>query len=143
MIVDLYLYCFEFVDRLVGFVSGVEYFKYVQVVYLRYYQLVWCVCDCWLVSLKLFNLVGICDLMQLLDVNFCVDYEWGCVFWMIDGEDYIKYFFLFNLSNFEFMLYSAVVEMDYVGVDMVLIYMDLMLGKDLDFLVECVWQYFD
>jgi len=77
------------------------------------------------------------------DVDFRCDYEHGRLVWTIDGEDYTKTFFPQNLRNLEFTPQSAIAEMDYCDVDMVLLHTNPMLGRDSAYLARCCRMYPD
>ena len=80
---------------------------------------------------------------NLPEVNFRADHDRGRMVWTIDGEDYTKQFFPPNLRDLEFTPDSLIAEMDYANVDVALLHVDTMLGRDLAYLADCVQQYPD
>ena len=86
---------------------------------------------------------GSLDPSGLPDVNFRVDEERGRVVWTIDGEDFTKQFYPPNLRALEFTPHSLIGEMDYAGVDVALLHVDVMLGRSSEFQAECVKAYPD
>ena len=81
---------------------------------------------------------GALDFERLPDVDFRVDHAKGRVLWTIDGQDYTKQFYPPNLTHLEYTPHSLLAEMDYAGVDKVLLHVDAMLGRDPAFQAECV-----
>ena len=78
------------------------------------------------------------DFDNLPDVNFRVDHDKGRVVWTIDGEDFTKQFYPPNLPHLECTPHNLLAEMDYAGVDKVLLHVDAMLGRDPAFQAESV-----
>ena len=70
------------------------------------------------------------DLDDLPDVNFRIDKAAGRVLWDYRGETYTKHFYPPNLRNLEFTPDSMIGEMDYAGIDKVLLHTNAMLGTE-------------
>ena len=83
------------------------------------------------------------NLDGLPDVNFRIDRASGRVLWDYRGETYTKHFYPPNLRNLEFTPDSLIGEMDYAGIDKVLLHTNAMLGRSNDYQAECVAQYPD
>ena len=83
------------------------------------------------------------DLDDLPDVNFRIDHSAGRVLWDYRGETYTKHFYPPNLRNLEFSPDSLIGEMDYAGIDKVLLHTNAMLGRSNEYQAECVRRYPD
>ena len=78
---------------------------------------------------------------DLPDVNFRIDREAGRVLWDWEGETWTKHFYPPNLRNLEFTPESLIGEMDYAGVQRVLLHTNPMLGRDNGYQAQCVRRY--
>ena len=143
MIVDSHAYTFEPADRPAGHSSSDEHLKWIQAWHARHHQPAWRVRDRSPASSEVLDPEGGMDLSSLPDVRFRVDDVRGRVVWTVDGEDYTKQAFPPALRDLEFSPHSLIGEMDYAGVDMALIHTDPTLGKDVEYLAECVRLYPD
>ena len=141
MIVDSHVYCFQPADHPAGHASSEEHLKWLQTCYALHHQPAWRVHDRSPAQSHVLDPEGARDLSRLPDVGFRVDHARGRVVWTIDGEDYTKQFFPPNLRNVEFTPDSLIGEMDYAGVDAVLLHTDPMLGRDSAYLASCVRRY--
>ena len=143
MIVDSHVYCFPPVDSPAGYESGPEHLRRVQASHAGHHQPAWRVRDREPASSRELAPDGGYDASHLPDVDFRVDRLWGRVVWTVDGEDYTKQLFPPDLRGLEFTPHSLVAEMDYAGVDAALVHTDPMLGRDSEYLAECVRLYPD
>ena len=143
MIVDSHVYCFQPADHPAGHASSEEHLKWLQTCYALHHQPAWRVRDRQPASSKPLDPDGCRDLSDLPDLNFRADHERGRMVWTIDGEDYTKQMHPPNLRNLEFTPHSLIAEMDYARVDVALLHVDTMLGRDLAYLADCVRQYPD
>ena len=80
---------------------------------------------------------------DLPDVAFRADREAGRVLWTVDGDDHTKFFYPPALRDLEYTPHQLIGEMDYAGVDVVLLHTDPMLARDGAFQAECVGAYPD
>ena len=143
VIVDSHVYCFEALDRPAGHASGRERLNWVQASHGLHHQPAWRVRDRAPAPSSPLNPAGVHDLTKLPDVAFRADRERGRLVWTVDGEDYTKQFFPPALRDLEFTPHLLMAEMDYAGVDAALIHTDPMLGRDVEYLSECVRLYPD
>ena len=141
MIIDTHVYCFEPLGHPAGHASGAERLRWVQSAHAEHHQPAWRVRDRAAASSSVLNPESRHDLSCLPDVNFRSDHARGRVLWTVDGEDYTKQFFPPNLRNVEFTPDSLIAEMDYAGVDVALLHTVPMLGRDSNYLSQCVQQY--
>ena len=143
MILDSHVYCFQPADHPAGHATGQDHLKWIQSAYAGHHQPAWRVRDRHPASSKPLNPEDSQDLSSLPDVNFRADHARGRMVWTVDGEDYTKQFFPPNLRDLEFTPDSLIGEMDYANVDVALLHVDTMLGRDLAYLADCVQQYPD
>ena len=143
MIIDSHAYCFPPIDQAAGHADGEAHLKWVQACHAGHHQPAWRVRDRAPASSRVIAPRGLSDLSRLPEVNFRPDHLRGRVVWTIDGEDYTKQFFPPNLRGLEFTPHSLIAEMDYTGVDLVLLHTDPMLGRASDYQAECVRLYPD
>jgi predicted TIM-barrel fold metal-dependent hydrolase len=142
MIIDAHVYCFPPLDSLAGHRSVAEHLKVAQWGHARHHQPTIRLRDRavgpW--SAALLNPAGEPP-WCLSDVNFRVDHAHHRVVWTVDGEDYTKHYLPPNLHDTAFDAASCIAEMDYAGVDAALMHVELMLGRDVAYLADCVRRY--
>ena len=142
MIIDSHAYCFEPADSPRGYASGEEHLRWVQKAQAGHHQ----------PAFRLRDRVegpsdvldpNKADLDDLPDVNFRIDKAAGRVLWDYQGETYTKHFYPPNLRNLEFTPDSMIGEMDYAGIDKVLLHTNAMLGRSNEYQAECIQKYPD
>ena len=144
MIVDSHVYCFEPGSAPAGHASSADHLRWLQMSQAAHHQPAWRIKDRAAASSDtLVGPEGRLDPATLPDVDFRVDEACGRVVWTIDGEDYTKQFYPPNLRSLEFTPHSLIAEMDYAGVDVALLHVDVMLGRSSSFQAECVRAYPD
>ena len=141
MIVDSHAYCFGPANSLLGYSSVAEHLRWVQAGQAGHYQPAFRLRDRAPGSSEVLAPRGNRDLSSLPDVNLRIDAEAGRVVWTVDGEDYTKHYYPPNLRNCEFTPSSLISEMDYAGVDAVLLHTNPMLGRSSAYLSGCVRQF--
>ncbi|MEE2659332.1 MAG: amidohydrolase family protein [Candidatus Latescibacterota bacterium] len=139
MIVDSHAYCFPPADFPAGFATAEDHLAWVQAGQAAHHQPAWRIRDRVPASSDVLAAPGgAMDFANLPEVDFHVDHASGRVVWTIDGEDHTKQFYPPNLRSLEFTPQSLLAEMDYAGVDKVLLHVDAMLGRDAAFQAKCV-----
>ena len=142
MIIDSHAYCFPPLDSRAGHASAAEHLKVAQVGHARHHQPTIRLRDralgAW--SEALIDPAG--DPPWFVsNVDFRADHTHHRVVWTIDGEDYTKHYLPPNLHDTAFEPGSCIAEMDYAGVDAALMHVELMLGRDVAYLADCVRRY--
>ena len=140
MIVDSHAYCFPPLDAPDG---GEERLGRAQVAHAHHHQPAFRLRDRAPASSRPLAPGGTLDVSDLPDVDFRADREAGRVLWTIDGDDYTKHFYPPALRNLEYTPHQLIGEMDYAGVDVVLLHTDPMLGRGGAFQAGCVAAYPD
>ena len=141
MIVDSHAYCFEAADSLHGYSSVAEHLRWIRWGQAKHYQPAIRLRDRASGSLQAPAPEGPRDSSSLPDVNFRVDHESGRVLWTVDGEDYTKYYYPPNLRSCAFSPESLISEMDYAGIDVVLLHTHPTLGRDPAYQAEAVRKF--
>ena len=140
MIIDSHAYCFEPADSPRGYASAGEHLAIVQQSQARHHQPAFRIRDgVEGPSHVLDSASG--RLGDLPDVGFRIDREAGRVLWDWEGETWTKHFYPPNLRNLEFTPESLIGEMDYAGVQRVLLHTNPMLGRDNGYQAQCVRRY--
>ena len=142
MIIDSHAYCFEPADSPRGYADSREHLLAVQQAQAGHHQPAFRLRD---------RVEGPSDVLdptrgdldELPDVNFRIDRAAGRVLWDYRDETYTKHFYPPNLRNLEFMPESLIGEMDYAGIDKVLLHTNAMLGRSNGYQAECVRRYPD
>ena len=142
MIIDSHAYCFEPADSPRGYASGEEHLRWVQKAQASHHQPAFRLRDRVEGPSEVLD-PNKGDLDGLPDVNFRIDRASGRVLWDHQGETYTKHFYPPNLRNLEFTPDSLIGEMDYAGIDKVLLHTNAMLGRSNEYQAECVGQYPD
>ena len=140
MIVDSHAYCFPPLDAPEG---GEERLRRAQVAHASHHQPAFRLRDRAPAASSPLAPSGTLDVSGLPDVDFRADREGGRVLWTVDGGDHTKYFYPPALRDLEYTPHQLVSEMDYAGVDVVLLHTDPMLARDGAFQAECVRAYPD
>ena len=144
MIVDSHAYCFEPGNAPAGHRSSADHLRWLQMSQAAHHQPAWRIRDRAAASSDaLVGPDGRLDPATLPDVDFRVDDACGRVVWTIDGEDFTKQFYPPNLRSLEYTPHSLIAEMDYAGVDVALLHVDVMLGRSSSFQADCVKAYPD
>jgi predicted TIM-barrel fold metal-dependent hydrolase len=138
MIVDSHAYCFPPLEHPAGHPSTEEHIKWVQVSQAGHHQPAFRIRDRAPGDSRVLSPSGRDDVSDLPDLDFGADNEKGRVVWTYKGEKYTKHFYPPNLRNLEYTPHSLIGEMDYAGVDAVLLHTDPMLTRDSAWLAECV-----
>ena len=138
MIVDSHAYCFPPLDAPDG---GEERLRRAQVAHAHHHQPAFRLRDRSPASSDPLAPGGTLDVSDLPDVAFRADREAGRVLWTVDGDDHTKYFYPPALRDLEYTPNQLIGEMDYAGVDVVLLHTDPMLARDGAFQAECVAAY--
>ena len=140
MIIDSHAYCFEPADSALGYESAEAHLAWVQRSMARHHQPAFRLKDRQPgPSHVLDSVAG----EKLPDLNFRIDKDAGRVLWDYNGDIYTKHFYPPNLRNLEFTTHSLIGEMDYAGIDKVLLHTNGMLGRSNEFQASCVKQYPD
>ena len=142
MIIDSHAYCFEPADSPRGYASAREHLLTVQQAQAGHHQPAFRLRD---------RVAGPSDVLDptkgdltdLPDVNFRIDHAAGRVLWDYRGETYTKHFYPPNLRNLEFTPDSLIGEMDYAGIDKVLLHTNAMLGRSNEYQAECIRRFPD
>ena len=142
MIIDSHAYCFEPADSPRGYADSREHLLAVQQAQAGHHQPAFRLRD---------RVEGPSDVLdptrgdldELPDVNFRIDRAAGRVLWDYRDETYTKHFYPPNLRNLEFTPESLIGEMDYAGIDKVLLHTNAMLGRSNGYQAECVRRYPD
>ncbi len=142
MIIDSHAYCFEPADSPRGYASSREHLLTVQQAQAGHHQPAFRLRD---------RVAGPSDVLDpargdladLPDVNFRIDRAAGRVLWDYRGETYTKHFYPPNLRNLEFTPDSLIGEMDYAGIDKVLLHTNAMLGRSNEYQAECIQRFPD
>ncbi len=138
-IIDSHAYCFPPADAAAGHATAADHLKWVQGGQASHHQPAWRVRDRAPASSEVLAAPGgAMDFDNLPDVDFRVDHDKGRVVWTLGGEDYTKQFYPPNLAHLEYTPHNLIAEMDYAGVDKVLLHVDAMLGRDPAFQAEAV-----
>ena len=142
MIIDSHVYCFPPLDTLAGHRSIADHLKVVQWGHARHHQPTIRLRDRALGTRSEALIAPRGDPPWFLaDANFRVDHTHHRVVWTVDGEDYTKHYLPPNLHDTAFDAASCIAEMDYAGVDAALMHVELMLGRDVAYLADCVRRY--
>ena len=142
MIIDSHAYCFEPADSPRGYTSSREHLLTVQQAQAGHHQPAFRLRDRGAGPSDVLDPTG-GDLEDLPDMNFRIDRAAGRVLWDYRGDTYTKHFYPPNLRNLEFTPDSLIGEMDYAGVDKVLLHTNAMLGRSNRYQAECVQRYPD
>ena len=138
-VIDSHAYCFPPADSPAGHATAADHLSWVQGGQASHHQPAWRVRDRAPASSEVLAAPGgAMDFDNLPDVDFRVDHDKGRVVWTIDGEDYTKQFYPPNLAHLEYTPHNLIAEMDYAGVDKVLLHVDAMLGRGAAFQAEAV-----
>lgn len=141
MIIDSHVYCFPPLDTLAGHRSVADHLKVAQWGHARHHQPAFRVRDRAPGSSEaLIDKAGEPPWF-MSDVNFRVDHAHHRVVWTVGGEDFTKHYLPPNLHDTAFHAPSCIAEMDYAGVDAALMHVELMLGRDIAYLADCVRRY--
>ena len=140
MIVDSHAYCFPPLDAANG---GDERLRRAQIAHASHHQPALRLRDRAPAPSRLLAPSGRLDAADLPDVDFRADREGGRVLWTVDGDDHTKYYYPPALRDLEYTPHQLVSDMDYAGVDVVLLHTDPMLERDGAFQAECVRAYPD
>jgi predicted TIM-barrel fold metal-dependent hydrolase len=144
VLIDSHVYCFQPIDSPAGFPTTADHLAIAQWGHANHHQPAWRIRDRAPADARAQLLDSSAPgPYHLADVNFRCDHAKGRVVWTVNGEDYTKQFFPPNLRNVEFTADSLIAEMDYAGVDLALIHVDPMLGRNVPFLAEAVRRYPD
>jgi predicted TIM-barrel fold metal-dependent hydrolase len=138
MIVDSHAYCFPPLDAPEG---GDERVKRAQVAHALHHQPALRLRDREVVSAEPLAPSGTLDTADLPDVAFRADRDAGRVVWTIDGDDHTKYYYPPALRDLQYTPHDLISEMDYAGVDAVLLHTDPMLERAGAFQADCVSAY--
>ncbi len=141
MIIDSHVYCFPPLDALAGHKSVPEHLRVTQAGHARHQQPAFRVRDRAPASSKALLDPNGDPPWFLSRVNFRVDHVHHRVVWTVDGEDYTKHYLPPNLHDTAFDAASCIAEMDYAGVDAALMHVELMLGRDVAYLADCIRRY--
>ena len=141
MIIDSHAYCFESADSIRGYSGVAEHMQWVQRGQARHHQPAFRLNDRTEGPSEALMPAGATPLDKLPDVGFRLDKEAGRVLWDHDGETYTKHFYPPNLRNLEFTPDSLIGEMDYAGIDAVLLHTNPMLGRSIEYQVDCVRRF--
>lgn len=144
MIIDSHIYCFPALDSLAGHRSVPEHLRAVQWGHSRHQQ----------PAIRLRDRTAVAPETLLVDPNgqppwyladvgFRIDHTHHRVQYTVDGEAYTQHYLPPNLHDTAFDAASAIAEMDYAGVDMALMHTELMLGRDVPYLADCIRRYPD
>ena len=140
MIIDSHAYCFEPADSPRGYASSREHLLTVQQAQAGHHQPAFRLRDRAAGPSDVLDPAG-GDLADLPDLNFRIDHAAGRVLWDYRGETYTKHFYPPNLRNLECTPDSLIGEMDYAGIDKVLLHTNTMLGRSNEYQAECVQRY--
>ena len=143
MIIDSHAYCFEPADSIRGYSSVSEHLRWVQRGQARHHQPAFRRRDRAPGPSDVLMPKGTMSLEEMPDLNFRLDKEGGRVLWDYQGETYTKHFYPPNLRNLEFTPDSLIGEMDYAGIDRALLHTDPMLGRSIEYQVDCVRRFPD
>ncbi len=144
MIIDAHVYCFPALDALAGHPSVPEHLRVAQWGHAGHQQPAFRVRDRAPASSETTMLDPNGEPPWFLaDVNFRVDHVHHRVVWTKDGEDFTKHYLPPNLHDTAFDAASCIAEMDYAGVDVALMHVELMLGRDVAYLADCIRRYPD
>ncbi len=141
MIIDSHAYCFEPADSPRGYAGAEEHLRVVQKAQAHHHQPAFRIRDGVEGPSAVLDPTATASSDDLPDVNFRIDKDVGRVLWDYEGETYTKHFYPPNLRNLEFTPHSLIGEMDYAGIDKVLLHTDSMLGESNEFQAECVQKY--
>ena len=142
MIIDSHAYCFEPADSPRGYASSREHLLTVQQAQAGHHQPAFRLRDRAAGPSDVLDPSG-GDLADLPDLNFRIDHAAGRVLWDYRGDTYTKHFYPPNLRNLEFTPDSLIGEMDYAGIDKVLLHTNAMLGRSNEYQAECIRRFPD
>ena len=142
MIIDSHAYCFEPAESPRGYADSRDHLRWVQKAQAGHHQPAFRLSDRAEGPSDVLD-PNKADLDDLPDVNFRIDRAAGRVLWDYQGETYTKHFYPPNLRNLEFTPDSMIGEMDYAGIDKVLLHTNAMLGRSNEYQAECVQRYPD
>ena len=137
MIIDSHAYCFEPADSPRGYADSREHLLTVQQAQAGHHQPAFRLRDRVAGPSDVLDPTG-GDLADLPDVNFRINRAAGPRPMGLPGRDLHKHFYPPNLRNLEFTPESLIGEMDYAGIDKVLLHTNAMLGRSNRYQSECV-----
>ena len=143
MIIDSHAYCFEPADSSRGYANAAEHLRIVQQAHARHHQPAFRISDRREGPSHVLDPYGKGSLDDLPNLDFRIDKAAGRVLWNYRGDTYTKHFYPPNLRNLEFTPHSLIAEMDYAGIDKVLLHTNSMLGRSNHYQAECVRLYPD
>lgn len=143
MIIDSHAYCFEPADSSRGYANAAEHLRIVQQAHARHHQPAFRISDRREGPSHVLDPYGKGSLDDLPNLDFRIDKAAGRVLWNYRGDTYTKHFYPPNLRNLEFTPHSLIAEMDYAGIDKVLLHTNSMLGRSNHYQAECVRRYPD
>ena len=143
MIIDSHVYCFEPATSPAGHASGEEHMRWLQLAHAAHHQPAIRIRDRSPGPSAPLNPSGRWDPAAAPDVDFRINSARGRVVWNHEGEEYTKHFYPPDMGELDYTHFSLTCEMDYAGVDMALLHVDPILGRDSAFQAACVERFPD